>query len=154
MTFRSEHEFMMSWTIHVSQACHLAHCQFPSGSQLRHQQPIDMFTQKAKFIGPTWGPTEPRWAPCWPHELHYLGRDPDQVPTTDVAGDCWLCYTEPCMVKRATQDTIIIRPCSWKITWDYTGKFYDNRVNDELLDVFVSLKSDLLHLFRLMQYKD
>ena len=29
----------------------------------------------AKFIGPTWdpsGPTGPRWAPCWPHELCYL----------------------------------------------------------------------------------
>ena len=22
------------------------------------------------------GPTEPRWAPCWPHELCYLGRCP------------------------------------------------------------------------------
>ena len=34
----------------------------------------------ARFIGPTWGPygahlgpTGPRWAPCWPHELWYLG---------------------------------------------------------------------------------
>ena len=29
------------------------------------------------FMGPTWGPsgaTEPRWAPCWPHELCYLGN--------------------------------------------------------------------------------
>ena len=27
-------------------------------------------------MGPTWahlGPTGPRWAPCWPHELCYLG---------------------------------------------------------------------------------
>ena len=27
-------------------------------------------------MGPTWGPSEadrPRWAPCWPHELCYLG---------------------------------------------------------------------------------
>ena len=30
----------------------------------------------AMFMGPTWahlGPTGPRWAPCWPHELCYLG---------------------------------------------------------------------------------
>ena len=30
----------------------------------------------ARFMGPTWahlGPTGPRWAPCWPHELCYLG---------------------------------------------------------------------------------
>ena len=31
---------------------------------------------KARFMGPTWahlGPTGPRWAPCWPHELCHLG---------------------------------------------------------------------------------
>ena len=27
----------------------------------------------ARFMGPTWGPTGPRWAPCWPHEPCYLG---------------------------------------------------------------------------------
>ena len=30
----------------------------------------------ARFMGPIWGPsgpTGPRWAPCWPHELCYLG---------------------------------------------------------------------------------
>ena len=30
----------------------------------------------ARFMGPTWGPsgpTGPRWARCWPHELCYLG---------------------------------------------------------------------------------
>ena len=30
----------------------------------------------ARFMGPTWahlGPTGPRWAPCWPHDLCYLG---------------------------------------------------------------------------------
>ena len=29
-----------------------------------------------RFMGPTWahlGLTGPRWAPCWPHELCYLG---------------------------------------------------------------------------------
>ena len=33
---------------------------------------------KARFKGPTWahlGPTGPRWAACWPHELCYLGSD-------------------------------------------------------------------------------
>ena len=137
--------------------CH-RHATLPIASFLQAassaiNSPLTCLPREQGSLGQHGGPTEPRWAPCWPHELCYLGRDPDQVPTTDVAGDCWLCYTEPCMVKRATQDSIIIRPCSWKITWDYTGKFYDNRVNDELLDVFVSLKSDLLHLFRLMQYK-
>ena len=24
-------------------------------------------------MGPIWGPSGPRWAPCWPHELCYLG---------------------------------------------------------------------------------
>ena len=35
-------------------------------------------TLKARFMGPTWGhlgPTGPRWAPCWPHEIYYLGKD-------------------------------------------------------------------------------
>ena len=27
----------------------------------------------ARFMGPTWGPTGPRWAPSWPLELCYLG---------------------------------------------------------------------------------
>ena len=30
----------------------------------------------ARMMGPTWaplGPTGPRWAQCWPHELCYLG---------------------------------------------------------------------------------
>ena len=30
----------------------------------------------ARLMGPTWGPSgadRPRWAPCWPHELCYLG---------------------------------------------------------------------------------
>ena len=34
------------------------------------------WTLIAKFMGPTWGPsgpTGPSWAPCWPHELCYLG---------------------------------------------------------------------------------
>ena len=37
-----------------------------------------MHTLKARFMGPTWGPsgpTVPRWAPCWPHEFCYLGRN-------------------------------------------------------------------------------
>ena len=27
----------------------------------------------ARFMGPTWGPSGPRWTPCWPYELCYLG---------------------------------------------------------------------------------
>ena len=35
---------------------------------------MDKYTaQIARFMGPTWGPTGPRWALCWPHELCYLG---------------------------------------------------------------------------------
>ena len=37
----------------------------------------ELDTLIARFMGPTWahlGPTGPRWAPCWPHELCYLGR--------------------------------------------------------------------------------
>ena len=33
-------------------------------------------TLVTRFMGPTWahlGPTGPRWAPFWPHELCYLG---------------------------------------------------------------------------------
>ena len=35
-----------------------------------------MCTLITRFMGPTWGPSGadgPRWAPCWPHELCYLG---------------------------------------------------------------------------------
>ena len=35
----------------------------------------------ARFMGPTWDPsgaTGPRWAPCWPQELCYLGLRPRQ----------------------------------------------------------------------------
>ena len=48
---------------------------------------VDMSTPKpsliARFMGPTWahlGPTGPRWAPCWPHELCYLVLFPYVVP--------------------------------------------------------------------------
>ena len=36
-----------------------------------------MQTLIVRFMGPTWGPSGaegPRWAPCWPHELCYLGK--------------------------------------------------------------------------------
>ena len=34
---------------------------------------IREISQTAKFMGPTWGPVGPRWAPCWPHEPCYEG---------------------------------------------------------------------------------
>ena len=46
-------------------------------------------------MGPTWGPTGPtgpRWAPCWPHELCYLG-----VVHREIAGEnfCHIsCYLD------------------------------------------------------------
>ena len=42
----------------------------------------------ASFMGPKWGPpgpTGPRWAPCWPHELCYLGR---QKPVKSSSPSC------------------------------------------------------------------
>ena len=41
------------------------------------QRFLPSITLITRFMGPTWahlGPIGPRWAPCWPHELCYLGR--------------------------------------------------------------------------------
>ena len=42
----------------------------------------------ARLMGPTWahlGPSGPRWAPCWPHELCYLGGfKPTGDPLTNM----------------------------------------------------------------------
>ena len=41
-----------------------------------HPHGLDMESQIAKFMGPTWGPPgscRPRWAPSWPHEPCYQG---------------------------------------------------------------------------------
>ena len=37
--------------------------------------PIEIYTQIAKYMGPTWVLPAPdlRWAPCWPHEPCYQG---------------------------------------------------------------------------------
>ena len=35
---------------------------------------MDITQPDSKFHGANMGPTGPRWAPCWPHELCYLGR--------------------------------------------------------------------------------
>ena len=46
-----------------------------------------LFTQIAKFMGPTWVPPGsccPRWAPCWPHEPCYQGSR-----QTDGWADRW-----------------------------------------------------------------
>ena len=43
----------------------------------------------ARFMGPTWahlGPIGPRWAPCWPHELCYLGRNYEEYAYIDLNG--------------------------------------------------------------------
>ena len=45
--------------------------------KLRSEEVCCDYTLIARFMGPTWGhlgPTGPRWAPCWPHELCYLGK--------------------------------------------------------------------------------
>ena len=34
------------------------------------------------------GPTGPRWAPCWPHELCYLGGYQDSSPSTGCQTTC------------------------------------------------------------------
>ena len=33
---------------------------------------LNMNVMIARFMGPTWGPVGPRWAPRWPHQLCYL----------------------------------------------------------------------------------
>ena len=48
----------------------------------------------ARFLGPTWGPSgadRTQVAPCWPHELCYLGCFIIQTQTTD-ASLCSLSY--------------------------------------------------------------
>ena len=47
-----------------------------TGNKLHQTTTKRKLTQMARFMGPTWGhlgPTGPRWAPWWPHELCYLG---------------------------------------------------------------------------------
>ena len=49
------------------------------------------------------GPTGPRWAPCWPHELFYLGRDwIKQIITTNI-------YTTYCYSQTVLQYTWILK---------------------------------------------
>ena len=46
---------------------------FPSQ---RQEWDKTLSTLITRFMGPTWGPsgpTGPRWASCWPHEICYLG---------------------------------------------------------------------------------
>ena len=47
-------------------------------------------------MGPIWGPTGPRWAPCWPHELCYLGC----FHHTGALQGCW--------VTKSTYDPFVI----------------------------------------------
>ena len=60
-----------TWKLCVMNLCQKPAC-------FRHGRWSNCFEASliARFMGPTWGPsgpTGPRWAPCWPHELSYLG---------------------------------------------------------------------------------
>ena len=38
-------------------------------------------------MGPIWGPTGPRWAPCWPHELCFKGHHSlGMIVSSNLAG--------------------------------------------------------------------
>ena len=53
------------------------------------------------------GPTGPRWAPCWPHELCYLGGKSNhslKVGVTMVAAHC--CWMELCCSLRKWQPQV------------------------------------------------
>ena len=81
--FNNLHSIKCIWT------CCLQHCGHFLSSFLMFQGPdtnkIDVsIASLAKGVqtdskvhganmGPTWGPTGPMWAPCWPHEPCYLG---------------------------------------------------------------------------------
>ena len=57
----------------------------PSSRILLHMyQPCkEGCTLIARFMGPSWGPPGPGWAPCWPHEPCYLGNSPVVCVTSD-----------------------------------------------------------------------
>ena len=63
-------QYKTTWTVcRGTRTWHLGACRWLATSS---------HTLIARFMGPTWGhlgPTGPRWAPCWPHELCYLGSD-------------------------------------------------------------------------------
>ena len=44
----------------------------------------------SKVHGAHLGPTGPRWAPCWPHELCYLGTDRFSYPQDYASGTLYL----------------------------------------------------------------
>ena len=72
---------MMFWSLTWRPWCHNADTrELTSNSHdAMHDDPaVDCITASmiARFMGPRWahlGPTGPRWAPYWPHELCYLG---------------------------------------------------------------------------------
>ena len=61
------------------------------------------FTLITRFMGPIWGWAGPRWAPCWPHEFCYLGKE---------SGSCPLPYCGYCTqfppTKLAARLTVVI----------------------------------------------
>ena len=67
----------------------------------RHAMNTLMNTLIARFMGPTWahlGPAGPRWAPCWPHELCYLGTFTwffDALKLKQLNGIAWASSSSP-----------------------------------------------------------
>ena len=50
-----------------------------------------------KVHGANMGPTGPRWAPCWPHELCYLGKTAQWEFLSVSVVDC--LFTWPCLME-------------------------------------------------------
>ena len=75
-------------------------------------QPVLKTTLIARFVGQhgaNMGPTAPRWAPCWPHELCYLGKC--------GAGIHVLVLVAPCkLFAQTSQTTEPWCPCSRHLT--------------------------------------
>ena len=63
----------------IMESCYeVTMCQYRFSSSTVYR----MITLTARFMDTTWanlGPTGPRWAPCWPHELCYLCMLPQGV---------------------------------------------------------------------------
>ena len=83
----------------------------------------------ARFMGPTWahlGPTGPRWAPCWPHELCYLGPQWNVWYFADFRYIFWkenICVFIQISLKFVPKGAIVnksalVQVMAWHLTWD------------------------------------
>ena len=74
----------------------------------------------ARFMGPTWGhlgPTEPMWAPCWPHELCSLACFHVQIKLNLNSTNLHIC--NDCICTNTLVDNLFFRFLSSN-KWDET----------------------------------